>query len=244
MLQTGTEGSVQHQSLAGPVRPVWAVRNFIGFIRDKEDTAKVIGFFRAVDGDQPERNFERFCAARTGRDALARKTTLGQILSDRDALGLLPEGTLGRAYFDFMEAEKISVEGLKAAGDAATRTHADIEPARVKFRDRLRDQHDLWHVLTGYGRDALGEICLLAFSGAQTGQRGFRSMALFWGVKEKILHPGAPVFAALREGRRLGLAASWLIAEEWETLLHLPLADIRRRLKIGTPHRYQMLFSE
>jgi ubiquinone biosynthesis protein COQ4 len=28
--------------------------------------------------------------------------------------------------------------------------------------------HDIWHVLTGYRRDALGEACLVAFSYAQT----------------------------------------------------------------------------
>ena len=33
--------------------------------------------------------------------------------------------------------------------------------------ERLRDIHDLFHVITGYGRDALGELCLLAFTNAQ-----------------------------------------------------------------------------
>ena len=32
--------------------------------------------------------------------------------------------------------------------------------------------HDLWHVVTGYGRDELGEACLLAFTYAQNKNRG------------------------------------------------------------------------
>ena len=42
----------------------------------------------------------------------------------------------------------------------------------AKYGKRLRDQHDLWHVVTGYGRDELGELCLLGFTYAQTKNRG------------------------------------------------------------------------
>ena len=224
--------------LASPVRPVWAIRNLIGFLRDKEDTAKVIGFFRAVDGQQPERNFERFCAAPAGREALARKETLADVLTDWEKLRALPEGSLGRAYLHFMESEGITVAGLKAASDEATRTYQQLEPARVKYRDRLRDMHDLWHVVTGYGRKTLGEICLLAFSGGQTRQRGFTSMAWIWALKEQLVHPGRRVISAMREGYRRGAKAEWLVAEDWEDLLALPLDEVRRALNISSPRKY------
>jgi protein-L-isoaspartate O-methyltransferase len=32
------------------------------------------------------------------------------------------------------------------------------------FRERSREMHDLLHIVTGYGRDSLGEACLTAFS--------------------------------------------------------------------------------
>src|SRR3546814_16483062 len=37
---------------------------------------------------------------------------------------------------------------------------------------RLRDTHDLMHVLTGYGRDALGEQCVLLFTHGQNPSHG------------------------------------------------------------------------
>lgn len=37
---------------------------------------------------------------------------------------------------------------------------------------RMRDTHDLWHVLTGYSGDVLGETALLGFIFAQTGNPG------------------------------------------------------------------------
>ena len=40
--------------------------------------------------------------------------------------------------------------------------------------------HDLWHVTTGYGRDALGELSLLAFTYAQEQNRGIGAIALIW----------------------------------------------------------------
>ena len=39
--------------------------------------------------------------------------------------------------------------------------------------------HDLWHVTTGYGRDALGELSLLAFTYAQEQNRGIGAIALY-----------------------------------------------------------------
>ena len=45
------------------------------------------------------------------------------------------------------------------------------------FFRRVRDLHDLWHVLTGYGRDPLGEVCLLAFTYAQTRLTGLGAIA-------------------------------------------------------------------
>ena len=39
--------------------------------------------------------------------------------------------------------------------------------------------HDLWHVTTGYGRDALGELSLLAFTYAQEKNRGIGAIVLY-----------------------------------------------------------------
>ena len=58
--------------------------------------------------------------------------------------------------------------GLQYSGD----------PVADYVQQRTEETHDLWHVLTGYGRDTFGEACLLAFSYAQTGNRGIGLIAL------------------------------------------------------------------
>ena len=43
----------------------------------------------------------------------------------------------------------------------------------------MRDSHDLYHVVTGYGRDGLGEICVLTFGNAQFHNHGIGFNNLF-----------------------------------------------------------------
>jgi ubiquinone biosynthesis protein COQ4 len=98
--------------------------------------------------------------------------------------------------------------------------------------------HDLWHVVTGYGRDAVGEISLLAFAFAQTGHRGFGLVATAWALKEQALAWRTPVLACAIEGAALGARACWLTAEDWEAMLIAPLDEVRAALRVGVPRRY------
>ena len=225
------------RSLASHVRPLKAARALWSFLMDREDTTSVLRVFRAADGAMPERNFERFCATELGRRVLAERRSLGAVLCDRERLRGLPEGTLGRAYLEFVERERISVQGLSAASDAAHAGRRRLEPARVQYRDRFRDMHDLWHVAIGYGREALGEICLLAFTYAQTRQRGFGLVALIWSIKEQVLRR-TPALACALEGARLGRRARWLLEQDWERLLEMPLPAVLRTIGVAAPQTY------
>ena len=44
--------------------------------------------------------------------------------------------------------------------------------------DRMRDTHDLWHAVTGYKGDLIGEASLLGFSLAQTHNPGIAMIVL------------------------------------------------------------------
>ena len=73
-----------------------------------------------------------------------------------------------------MRAGGIDAQGLVDASEEADRRTGEVplDADRDWFYARLRDMHDLWHVLTGYGRDLAGEATLLAFTHAQTRNRG------------------------------------------------------------------------
>jgi ubiquinone biosynthesis protein COQ4 len=92
--------------------------------------------------------------------------------------------------------------------------------------------------LTGYGRDALGELCNLAFTRAQTRNPGFRLIIFIGGLAIKREKPMQPFWRAIAEGAAIGRNAEWLLEHDVEALLPLPLEEARRKLKMARPEIY------
>ncbi len=75
---------------------------------------------------------------------------------------------------------------------------------------RTRDVHDIWHILSGYHRDALGEASLVAFSFAQTGGLGWALIALGAAFKARGAREYPfikSIWQGYRRGKGRGLAA-------------------------------------
>lgn len=153
-------------------------------------------------------------------------------------LAALPEGSLGRAYLDFREREGITPGGLVEASVNDARDALDGE---LRFiADRMRDSHDLWHVVTGCRTDLAGELSVLAFTAAQTAGLGVGMLALA-GYAHSFTLPGE----LGERGRRLareafsrGLRAGWLPVADWEALLPLPIEEARAALGITAVASY------
>ena len=221
------------------IRPLEVWRALRALSADPDDTSQVFRILRALpDGD---RVFRRFRRTESGARLLAASPSLLATLSDREALHALAPGSLGYSYGQFMVAEKLSAEGLVAASndDGKERWR---DPGRRFVGERLRDSHDLWHVVTGYGRDLLGEAALLAFTFAQTRTPGIGVIVgnALWQARGDF----APARGIIWRGFRRGLRAEWLPAQEWEELLPLPLEEVRERLGVGGPPVYTQLRSE
>ena len=214
------------------LRPLQAFRAVRRLMADPQDTSQVFTIFRALRGKSTLKVFERFAASPIGAQVIREKRRLLDTLSDRAGLAALPAGSFGRAYFDFMEAENLSAEGLVQASQS---WENDPVPAEVElFRQRMRDAHDLTHVLTGYGRDGLGEACLLSFMYAHNRNRG-ALLILFMSLKRMPRVARRAVAEAWRNGK----AARWFQDLDYEALLPRPLADIRRELNIADPAAYR-----
>ena len=205
---------------------------------DPDDTEKAVDFFYAVGRREFERNFQRFAASRAGRALLAERPALVAAMSDRAPLAALPEGSFGRAYLAFLEEHGFQAMGLLElqkrveAKWAAEEGVPPLDPVRVWFRERFVLAHDLYHVLTGYGTDDLGEAALLAFTLAQAPGRG-QAVLTIGAALEVVRAFGwrwVPYdFRAWRRGR----TAAWLAAAPWEELLPLRLETVRRLLGIA-----------
>lgn len=223
----------------GRMRPAAAWRALRQLVKDPEDTPRVFEIIRALGGPSQVRGLRRFRRSETGKRVLARKIDLLDALHDRQALAKLPKGTLGGAYHDFIYGESLSADGLvEASTESDDNAYSYRDPDLRRFAERMRDQHDLWHTVTGYGRDPFGEACLLAFTYAQTRNRGVGVIVLVAAWLESR-GAGLAALRAMWKAFQNGRHASWLPEQDWEAMLKLPLADVRRQLAVPPPLAYR-----
>jgi ubiquinone biosynthesis protein COQ4 len=216
-----------------PLRLRRALSELRALMADPDDTDRAVSVIYALGGDEFERSFQRFAASPSGRALLAERPSLLVALSDREALARLPAESLGRAYLSYLEENGFEPGGLLEVQSRVEESwrreegFPALDPARAWFRDRTLLVHDLFHLVTGYGTDELGEAALLAFSLAQLGGRG-QALLTFGAALETWRVLGwrwlAYDFRAWRRGRR----AAWLVALPWEELLPLRVETVRR----------------
>ncbi|HEY6963679.1 MAG TPA: Coq4 family protein, partial [Erythrobacter sp.] len=194
-------------------RPLNAVRNFQKLMKDKEDTAAVFKIFESLPSKDFMPRIAALALSEQGEHLRRSEPWLPEILDDHAALRRTPKGSLAHAYCDFMEAEGLSAAGLVAESDRAGRPRY---PDLVEwYINRSRDTHDLFHILTGYGRDALGEASVLLFTHGQQPSQGHLLIGYAGAANIKKMAKGtrAPVFGAVREAHRTGKGAPQLIAQ-------------------------------
>jgi ubiquinone biosynthesis protein COQ4 len=220
-----------------------ALRAARALLADPDDLPQVFTLLEALSGDTLQRLHRRIGASASGQRLLADRPDIVRLLDDREGLRQLPDGSLGRAYLAFVEAENISASGIKDAAEQGLSGERDLSPDEAYVHQRMRDTHDLWHAATGYKGDVLGETALLAFILAQTHNPGvFFIVAL--GLFKTIGAPAArEARAVIVDGFRRGMRTAWLPDQEWEALLALPLDEVRARLHVGPPPVYEPIRS-
>jgi ubiquinone biosynthesis protein COQ4 len=232
-----------------PPRPVEWRRGLTALrelLAEPERTDKAFEVFQFLDGDGEERTFQRFLASPDGPRLAATRPSLLAFLTNCEALGHLPEGSFGRAYLDHVVRTGLDAAGLLnlkceliERGKREIVDFPDLDPVRDWFRDRTIVMHDLWHVLTGYGTDEIGEGALLYFTHAQA--RGRANTIFICGIAVRTIQAGElRLLPYLAEAWRRGSRARWLLGLPYEELLPQPLEDVRRAARIlpaGVAHR-------
>ncbi|MEW4468074.1 Coq4 family protein [Parasphingorhabdus sp. JC815] len=232
---------LHNRDFAAPkFRPIKAFRHFRNLIADKEDTAEVFHIIEALAGKAFVRNAKDFLKSPHAQELMERNVDLPAMLDNHDKLRELPADSLGQAYVRFMEREGLTAAGLVAESESLGTDNRKRNDITEWFGNRMRDTHDLLHVLTGYGRDALGEQCVLGFTYSQNPNLGILFIAYAGALEMKKQSPSnAPVLRAVREGQRLGKAAKRLAYYDIEKILAMPIGEARAFLNIGKPTYYQ-----
>ncbi|NOX51360.1 MAG: ubiquinone biosynthesis protein [Gammaproteobacteria bacterium] len=222
-----------------PMQPLVAWRALRRLIADPQQTQEVFTVIRALSGPALQNAYERFRGTEVGSKIIREDIDLLPTLMDRNALSQLPANSFGRHYLAFVQQENITANGLVEASieDGAIKS---MHTGLARFETRQRDTHDLWHTLTQYGTDELGEICLLAFTYAQTKNRGIAVICLAGCAKLRPYY-GKGVFSAAWRAYKDGKRTAWLPAQDWEALLAKPIAEVRTTLGIVEPQDYRDL---
>lgn len=221
------------------MRPIKAWRHFRKLVADKEDTAQVFHIIEALKGEKSHRMAWDFIRSAEGQRYLASEVDIPALLDDHARWADCGPNTVAAHYIAFMKREGLSASGL--VEESHRWLPADQRPNDLTewYFERLRDTHDLHHVLTGYGRDALGEASLLGFSYEQNHNRGIWFIA-YAGAREikKSTRTRAPIYAAINEGRRLGRAAKRLAHMDVEAVMREDIDVARAQLGVGRPDVY------
>ncbi len=243
MAMTETMTALSPPTNARPQKPrrqwIVALKALRRLLADKEDTGQVFEIMGALNGDSTMRSYRRLLETPQGGRLAYEHVELAERLMDDAWLDSFAPGTVGAAYRDFVRGENISAEGLAAI---SRQRQSKVEQAHPHawFGRRTRDSHDIWHVLSGYHRDGLGEAYLVAFSYARTRSLGWAMIAVGAALRPRhgAKHPYA---RAIFQGYQRGKAANWLAGEDYEHLMGEPLDAARRRLNITPPTLYDAI---
>jgi ubiquinone biosynthesis protein Coq4 len=165
----------------------------------------------------------------------------GMTLPCLSRLRSFPEESLGCIYAKYAEplqAKSDLIDVLVAAIEQDRETvgaslRQRFSDQRRVFRGRiLTEQHDLWHIVTGYGTDEVGEVCLQAFNHAQVGN-GLSLWITFGGLLRAFVRREWSAFSKVFDAYQCGKNAETLLLVDWQSLWDLPIDQARAKLKLG-----------
>lgn len=146
---------------------------------------------------------------------------------DLEALARLPDGTFGREYARFLEANHLHPIVPTDRVDPAM-------VARNAFTVRYAIIHDMVHVITGFDTSWPGEAGVWAFMGAQRYSTGFRLASLASLLVAPFRTPLRlrQVWRAWRRGRAMGRRARLLLPLRLEERFEQRLCELRAELGV------------
>lgn len=165
---------------------------------------------------------------------LCRERYLGAVYKPEELLRY-PPGSLGHEFGAAMVADDFDPEFYR---DYYGREPYHFENDEQYLRFRIRQIHDIVHVLTGFGaNDIPGELGMQAFNAAQT-RRPFSLALVGFGLLRIVLNPKdlAHTLQQIAKGLAMGYAADQLLAHRYEEDWSKSVDAWRRELNL-TPER-------
>jgi len=199
-----------------------ALRALGRVMADPERTDQVLVFSNYANAGSMPKRLDRFFESPSGAKLYAEHRAIDSRTIDLDVLAALPEGTLGHAYARFLRSRGFTPDVFDGPPENVT------DPRASYVIQRMRQTHDLWHVVTGHDTNPAGEVALQAFTYGQVAAPStliLSAVGTLRGLREVPTLP-RDVIAAYVRGRR----AEKLIAFPWEDHWATPLVEVRAML--------------
>lgn len=190
-------------------------------LRDPDDTRQVFLLGLVANGRSFPGFFLRFTSSADGRALLDERPTIDGAVVAR--LRALPADTLGGAYARYLDDNGLDADLFQAPPGL---------PDPIGYvAQRMRQTHDIWHVLTGYRPDVPGEVALQGFTYAQLGAPSSGLIAALGTLKWAARRPDMVPLTI--DGYRRGKAAAFLASVRWEDHFEEKLVDVQRAFGIA-----------
>jgi ubiquinone biosynthesis protein Coq4 len=219
-----SSSAVDVADLPAHVRWARAIDALRAIFADPNQTERVLEFSTLANAGRRGERLDRFFQHPVGQRLYAERRAIDSTTVDLDVLAALPPGTLGHAYAAFMRAHGITPHIFDGAPD-------EIRDERASYvMQRMRQTHDLWHVVMNVETDPAGEIALQAFTFAQLRAPSSGILAALGAlralpVSRRVLRDAVALY-------RVGLRASPFAVFPWEDHWATPLAEVRRLLNV------------
>ncbi|MBA3459821.1 MAG: hypothetical protein H0T46_07660, partial [Deltaproteobacteria bacterium] len=131
-------------SLSPVVRWTRALRALSRVMAHPDETDQVLVFSQYANAGSMHRRIDRFFADPVGAQLYAERRALDSRTVDLDAFAGLPADTLGHAYAHFLRSRGFTPDVFEGPPP-------DVSDPRISYViQRIRQTHDLWHVVTGH----------------------------------------------------------------------------------------------
>jgi ubiquinone biosynthesis protein Coq4 len=208
--------------LSTPVRWRRAAIALTRVLKNPEETDQVLVFSNLINAGKRDSRLNFFYDDPRGKKLFDEKRTIDSSNVDLHAFAALPSGTLGHAYATFMLNHGLTPNVFDGPPE-------DVRDPRAAFViQRMRQTHDLWHVVTNCETDPSGEIALQAFTFAQVKAPSSAILAIMGTLRStrytrKVWRDALDLYWRGRQ-------AQPLVLFPWEDHWTTPLADVRRML--------------
>ncbi len=206
------------------------IKGAISLLRDPGQTESVYDIEDGLSKTEATKQAIAYLKTKPGVAAIIEERYLAPA-PDLEALLQLPSDSLGYVY-----AKYITDSGFDPNFYRKVEINDDV--SYVLFR--LRQTHDLWHIVTGCNTDVIDELALKAFEIPQA--RRTMSVVLLAGGMLRVMFNNPEDLDRLLDRLavmyRMGAKAQPFLAQKWEEGWEKPLSQWREELGIELVDQY------